>query len=184
MDVPHYWTAEQVRRLLDALEGSNRDRARIAALIMWRAGLRISEALGLEWRHVDYSSENPSILIHSSKTARERRVPLHPELVDLFKSWPTEPSPGDLVVGLPMRTALRHIGDGFRLAGLDAESPGTGRRLAGAHSLRHSAAHHWLTNGNVPLHVISLWLGHSTVDVTVRMYLSRGTGRYTMDGIP
>ena len=184
MDVPHYWTAEQVRRLLDALEGSNRDRARIAALIMWRAGLRISEALELEWRHVDYSRENPSVIVNSFKTGRVRRVPLHPELVELFKSWPAEPSPGDPVVGLPMRTALRHIGDGFRSAGLDAESPGTGRRLAGAHSLRHSAAQHWLINANVPLHVVSDWLGHSNVDVTVRMYLDKSGSAYTMDGIP
>ena len=184
MAVPHCWTAEQVNHLLDALEGSNRDRARTAALIMWRAGLRISETLALEWRHVEYSGDNPSILIRSQKTGRERRVPLHSELVELFKGWPSEPSPEDPVVGLPMRTALRQIREGFRLAGLDSESPGTGRRLAGAHSLRHSAAQHWLTNGNVPLHVISRWLGHSNVDVTVRMYLSRGVGSYTMDGIP
>ena len=184
MDVPHSWTAEQVRLLLDALAVSKRDRARTAALIMWRADLRISEALALEWRHLDYSRENPSVIVNSSKTGRVRRVPLHAELVELFNNWPVAHSPEDPVVGLTMRTALRHIRDGFRLAGLDVESPGTGKRLAGAHSLRHSAAHHWLINANVPLHVVSGWLGHSNVDVTVRMYLSTGGSAYTMDGVP
>ena len=42
MDVPHYWTADQVQRLLDALAAHNRHQARTAALIMWRTGLRVS----------------------------------------------------------------------------------------------------------------------------------------------
>ena len=54
MDVPHYWTADQVQRLLDSLAARNRHRARSAALIMWRTGLRISEVLELEWRDLDY----------------------------------------------------------------------------------------------------------------------------------
>ena len=43
MDVPHYWTADQVKRLLDSLASHNQHQARTAALIMWRtrpAGLR------------------------------------------------------------------------------------------------------------------------------------------------
>ena len=56
-DVPHYWTADQVGRLLDALAAHNRYEARTAALIMWRTGLRISECLELEWRDLDYSGE-------------------------------------------------------------------------------------------------------------------------------
>ena len=42
-------------------------------------------------------------------------------------------------MALTMRTALRHIGDGIRWAGLDEESPGTGKRLAGAHSVPRQA---------------------------------------------
>ena len=54
MDIPHYWTADQVKRLLDALASHNRHQARTAALIMWRTGLRVSEVLELEWRDLDY----------------------------------------------------------------------------------------------------------------------------------
>ena len=54
MDVPHYWTADQVQRLLDALASHNRHQARTAALIMWRTGLRVSEVLEIEWRDLDY----------------------------------------------------------------------------------------------------------------------------------
>ena len=140
MDVPHYWTADQVKRLLDALASHNRHQARTAVLIMWRTGLRVSEVLELEWRDLDYSGDPATLLVRKSKSRRARTVRLHPDLVQLFTNWPANRSPRDKVVSLPMRTALRHIGDGIEWAGLDEEWPGTGQRRAGAHSLRHSAA--------------------------------------------
>ena len=50
MDVPHYWTADQVQRLLDSLASRKRNESRTAALIMCRTGLRISEVLALDRR--------------------------------------------------------------------------------------------------------------------------------------
>ena len=66
---------------------------------------------------------------------------------------------------------LRHLRAGIEHAGLDQESPGTGRQRAGVHSLRHSAARHWLTTAGIPLNVVSQWLGHATPEVTLRIYL-------------
>ena len=184
MDIPHYWTAAQVQRLLDALASHNRHRSRTAALIMWRTGLRVSEALELEWRDLDYLSDPATLLVRRSKSRRARTVRLHPELVGLFTNWPSNRSPRDKVVTLSMRTALRHIGDGIEWAGLDQESPGTGKRRAGAHSLRHSAARHWLMVGKIPLNVASMWLGHASVQVTLRIYLPIVGVDYGMDTVP
>ena len=184
MNVPHYWKAEQVQRLLDSLAAHNRHQARTAVLVMWRSGLRVAEVLELEWRDLDYSGEPPALLVRKSKSRPARTVRLHRELVQLFTNWPANRSPRDKVVSLPMRTALRHIGDGIRWAGLDEESPGTGRRRAGAHSLRHSAARHWLIAGGVPLNVVSQWLGHVNVQVTLRVYLPIVGSDYGMEGVP
>ena len=140
MDVPHYWTADQVQRLLDALASHNRHQARTAALIMWRTGLRVSEVLELEWRDLDYSGRPATLLVRKSKSRRVRTVRMHGDLVQLFANWPANRVPRDKVVALAMRTALRHIADGIEWASLDEKSPGTGKRRAGAHSLRHSAA--------------------------------------------
>lgn len=140
MEVPHYWTADQVGRLLDALAAHNR---------------------------------------HQARTVR-----LHGDLVQLFTNWPSSRSPRDKVVGLAMRSALRHIADGIEWADLDEESPGTGRRRAGAHSLRHSAARHWLMVGKVPLNVVSQWLGHSSVQVTLKVYLPIVGSDHGMDDVP
>ena len=170
MDVPHYWTADQVQRLLDALAAHNRHQSRTAVLIMWRTGLWVSEVLELEWRDLDYSGDPATLLVRKSKSHRARTVRLHRDLVQLFTNWPGSRAPRNkVVVALAMRTALRHIGDGIQWAGLDEESPGTGKRRAGAHSLRHSAARHWLVSGGVPLNVVSSWLGHANVQVTLRL---------------
>ncbi len=184
MDVPHYWTAEQVGRLLDALASHNRHQARTAALIMWRTGLRVSEVLELEWRDLNYSGDPATLLVRKSKSRRARTVRLHPDLVQLFANWPANRSPRDKVVMLSMWTVLRHISDGIEWAGLGEEFPGTGQRRAGAHSLRHSAARHWLVAGGVPLNVVSSWLGHANVQVTLRIYLPIVGSDYSMDAVP
>ena len=48
MTIPHYWNPQQVERLLDFLAALGLRRARVAALIMWRSGLRVGEAVALE----------------------------------------------------------------------------------------------------------------------------------------
>ena len=184
MEVPHYWTADQVGRLLDALAAHNRHQARTAVLIMWRTGLRVGEVLELEWRDLDYWGRPATLLVRKSKSRRARTVRLHGDLVQLFSNWPSSRSPRDKVVGLAMRTTLRHIADGIGWADLDEESPGTGKRRAGAHSLRHSAARHWLMVGKVPLNVVSQWLGHANLQVTLRIYLPIVGSDYGMDAVP
>ena len=113
MDVPHYCTADQVQRLLDFLAAHNRHKARAAALIMWRTGLRISEALELECRDLGYLGDAATLLVRNPKSRRAGTVRLHADLVQLFTNWPANRSPQDKVVSPSMRTALRHIGDGI-----------------------------------------------------------------------
>ena len=84
MDVPHYWTAGQVQRLLAQLAKQNHHQARAAALIMWRTGLRVSEVLKLEWRDLDYLGMPANLLVQESKSRRARTVRMHDELVRLF----------------------------------------------------------------------------------------------------
>ena len=67
---------------------------------------------------------------------------------------------------------------------MDEESPGTGCQRAGAHSLRHSAARHWLTTAGIPLNVVSQWLGHATPEVTLRIYLPIVGSTHSMADVP
>ena len=53
MTIHHYWNSQQVERFLDSLADLGLRRARVAALIMWRSGLRVGETVALEWRDID-----------------------------------------------------------------------------------------------------------------------------------
>ena len=112
MTIPHYWNSQQVERLLDALADLGLRRTRVAALIMWRSGLRVGETVALEWRDIDVAAG--SLLVRCGKGGRGRTVPLHPDLASLFANWPTSYSPEDLVFRLTRKTVMRHRRAGRR----------------------------------------------------------------------
>ena len=149
---------------------------------MRRSGLRVGETEALEWRDIDLTAD--SLLVRRSKGGRGRTVPFHPDLASLFANWPTSYGPRDLVVGLTRKTALRHLRVGIEHAGLDDETQGTGRQRAGAHSLRHSAARHWLTTAGIPLNVVLQWLWHATPEVTLRIHLPIVGSIHSMADVP
>ena len=91
MTIPHYWNLQQVERLLDSLAALGLRRARVAALIMWRSGLRVGETVALEWRDIDVTAG--SLLVRRGKGGRGRTVPLHPDLASLFANWPASYGP-------------------------------------------------------------------------------------------
>ena len=47
----------------------------------------------------------------------------------------------------------------------DATNISSGRSV-GTHTLRHSAARHWLASG-VPINHVSRWLGHASIQTTL-----------------
>ena len=54
-----------------------------------------------------------------------------------------------------------------------------------AHSLRHSAARHWLTTNTViPLNAVSQLLGHANPEVTLRTYLAIVSSTHSMADVP
>ena len=67
---------------------------------------------------------------------------------------------------------------------LTRSRPGPGAKGAGAHSLRHSAARHWLTTAGIPLNVVSQWLGHANPEVTLRIYLPIVGSTHSMADVP
>ena len=178
---PHYWTPEQIQRLLHALADQDRREARIASLIMWRTGLRIGETLALEWGDIDVPGG--ALEVRDTNSRFGRLVPLHGELVEILRDGWELHGVKDRLLNMSRRTALRHIREGIEAAGLDDESTGTGVQKAGAHSLRHSAALHWLTSG-IPSHVVAQWLGHSSPLFTLRTYVPMVDLTYTMDDVP
>ena len=68
MTIPYYWNPQQVERLLASLAALGLRRARVAALIMWRSGLRVGETVVLEWRDIDLTAG--TLLVRRGKGGR------------------------------------------------------------------------------------------------------------------
>jgi integrase len=102
--VPYIYSPEEVQRLLDAVAPSDTARGLVEAstwrtliLLLYGAGLRISEALALTRADVDLGSGVLSI--HASKFYKTRLVPLGPQLTRALSAYATrrgKPPPGGL----------------------------------------------------------------------------------------
>jgi site-specific recombinase XerD len=62
-------------------------RNRALILTLWRAGLRIDEALTLGPRDVKLDDEQPVIRVRRAKGDKQRTVGLHPEARDALRRW-------------------------------------------------------------------------------------------------
>jgi integrase/recombinase XerD len=158
--LPEYLIQEEVNALL---RSSPHPRARMVMLLQWRAGLRISEALGLEYADLQLQGERATLKVRweTAKGAKERVVPVHPELRLALENWPIQR--GRLVDATPS-TAWRWVKEAQRRA----ESVGAlavGKSI-GTHTLRHSFARHVLASG-VPINRLQVWLGHSSLQTTL-----------------
>ncbi len=124
----------------------------VCAMLQWRAGLRIAEALAVKRSDVDLDAA--TLTVQSGKGGKRRTVPLHEDLAVIFKTTLRPANNGPYVRADPSTIFRRYARVGI---------PGT-------HTLRHSAARHWLNEG-VPINQVSLLLGHSSLETTVRTYL-------------
>ena len=119
--LPHYLTAAQVEQLLAASVEVNE---RLLILLCWRGGLRVTEALGVEGRDLEFG-EHPTVRIRAehAKNSRERIVPLHPELALALK-YAVEYAGKRSLVGMNRTTAWRRVKRCAERAGLDTTDLG------------------------------------------------------------
>lgn len=150
---PRYLTADELRRLLDAMGDTFRP---VAAACMF-AGLRVSEALGLRWQDVNFKAATLTVsgqlgaageLVPVKSAASAATVPLLPALARELREHRQRVASkslgrvqrGALVFttarGRPQsrRNALRAVHKAGAAAGLN----GDGREPVGLHDLRHS----------------------------------------------
>jgi len=158
--LPEYLSHEEINAMIRA---APTEQARLLMLLQWRGGLRISEALHL--RPADVRFDSVELFVRQGKGNKDRLVRLHTELaqalgaaIGFAKIKVDEP-----IVGVARMTAHRW----YKQALVRCQASGMvfeGRRVT-THTLRHSAARHWLVNG-VPMNVVQLWLGHANLRTT------------------
>jgi integrase/recombinase XerD len=168
--LPKAITVEQVERLLSAAEVGDpplslRDRALLE--VLYGAGTRISEAVGLDLDHIDLDQGVVRVL---GKGSKQRLVPLGSYAARavgdyLVRARPAlaREGPGTPAVFLNQRgrrlsrqSAWAVIRTAAERAGLERVSP---------HTLRHSFATH-LLEGGADVRVVQELLGHASVTTT------------------
>ena len=170
--LPHYLEPKEIEILIDYAADDSRMAANFM-LTMWRAGLRVSEAINLEARDLRFKPAHPQLHIRNAKGHKERFVPAHPELrrtltehCQYIRAKGKNPL---FIVERSGQKASRQTGYEWVTRSLvkairDRALPiGT---VVSPHTFRHSAARHWLAQG-VQINTVQLWLGHQNLDTTL-----------------
>jgi len=155
--LPDAPAAAEIERTLDALEGEGPVALRNRALVelVYSAGLRSAEAVGLDLGDVDFEQE--LVHVRRGKGGKERVVPLGEEAALWLARYLREARPA-LATGA--NDALFVSARGRRL------DTSTLRRIVPhPHRLRHAFATH-LLDGGADLRTIQELLGHSSLSTT------------------
>jgi site-specific recombinase XerD len=158
---------EVVAVMRAAGDGAHGRRLRGLMVILWRAGLRIHEALSLAEADLDH--RRGALLVRRGKGGRRREVGMDHWGWDELHSWlelRAELSVGPLFCVINGSTRGRHWSSAAARADLrrTAVAAGVRRRFA-PHQLRHAHAVELAREG-VPLIVIQRQLGHSNLGIT------------------
>lgn len=160
-----YLTADEIGKLLQAAKSSGRwgQRDRTLAMIMYRHGLRVSEAVCLRWDQVDFAGG--LLAVNRSKNGVPSTHPLRGpelrELRELRREWPDSPYIFCSERGGPMTTSnVRKL---IARLGRDAGLP----FATHPHMLRHALGFK-LANDGHDTRAIQLYLGHRQIRHTVK----------------
>jgi site-specific recombinase XerD len=156
---PAILAPDEVRRLIAHIR---RPAARMAAVIMYSCGLRVSEVVALRAEHIDSARMN--ILVRGGKGNKDRNVPLPTRTLELLRDYWRRHRPGRWL--LPSATGESPISpDAVRkcitAACIDA---GIAKKVS-CHTLRHSYATLLLEN-HFDLRLIQGFLGHRSIKTT------------------
>lgn len=184
--LPNYYSAEEANLLLKEVRGNWME---LPILLCMFYGLRRSEALGLQWKSVDFT--NNIIVIQHARvygTSDGANATMGRDILKRKSSYRTLPLPEEL--GLMLQKIKRErFGDGEAVRDcyvcLNQEGKpiapnyfsqcfkeflrAHGLREIRLHDLRHTCAS-LLIQSRIPLIEVQQWLGHSTLETTADLY--------------
>lgn len=163
IQLPKVLSEKEISRLFNAVSFLKHKAILFTA---YSAGLRVSEVINLQWKHID--RQRGQILIEQAKGKKDRFVVLSPVLEDILISYYRESKVKPIkyvfesnLPGQPytVRSAQIIFSQAKQKAGIKKE--------VSFHSLRHSFATHLLEKGTDVRYIQEL-LGHFSIKTTTR----------------
>lgn len=134
----------------DLIKNTKSEKHKIAFLLGWGSGCRVSEVVKLEPRDIDFKERK--ILIRQGKGSKDRIVPLPGAL---------KPKHLELIpIGIGSRALQIAFKKSLQASGLNKTKPD-----AHFHSLRHGFATQSVKKG-IPIHHIRTLMGHTNISTT------------------
>ena len=167
--LPVILSPEEVRRVLESTL-NRKQRALLATT--YGAGLRVSEVVGLQLRHLD--AQRMSLRVEQGKGAKDRDTLLSPRLLEELRAYWRQYRPARWL--FPARDGKRPMDVSTAQKFYTAAKQRAGiTKRGGIHALRHAFATHLLEAGT-DLHTIQRLLGHGHLGTTMRYFhLARRT---------
>jgi type 1 fimbriae regulatory protein FimB/type 1 fimbriae regulatory protein FimE len=169
-----YLTTKEVYQLIEAAasRGRHKERDRCLLLLMFRHGLRASEAAELKWDAI--MLEEAEISISRAKNSNDGTHQLQPDEVEALIKV-RELYPKSYFV-FPNERGEHITPDGISKI-IERAAADAGLRIkAHPHMLRHSCGY-YLANQGVPTADIQDWLGHRNIQNTVK-YTAQNPKRF------
>jgi len=143
--LPAYLNEEEFLRLIKLVKQPHH---RLAFILGFNSGLRISEVVNLKKENLDFTSKK--IFIRDSKWGKDRVVPLPKKFPQSYLKY------------IPMKCGARAFQIAFRSYAKKAK---IFKQDLCFHSLRHSFAVRCMEKG-IPLNQIQVLLGHESISTT------------------
>ncbi|CAD5244642.1 site-specific tyrosine recombinase/integron integrase [Thermococcus camini] len=160
--LPKALTRDEVKRLLSAIPPT-RKRDRLIVLLLYGAGLRVSELCNLKRRDVDL--ERSTIVVRGGKGAKDRVIPIPEFLAREIRAYlETRSDDSEYLIVEERRREKDRLSTKTVWYLLKRYGVRAGVEVT-PHRLRHSFATHMLENG-VDIRAIQELLGHSNLSTT------------------
>ena len=148
-----------VGKILDIVE--HRDKDYLLLQTLWQTGARVSEALNLKVKDIDFHAKTIKLITLKRRTAIERVIPVKGAFLGILGAYIAahELKREDRLLKFTRQRAHQIIRDAVLNAGFDQER-------AHPHTFRHSFGVFCVLSG-VPVIVIKNWMGHSNIQSTL-----------------
>lgn len=163
-------------RILDESEvhailraGKGRDAALVRFL--YGSGARVSEACGLQWKHIHPTDGGGAVVTLHGKGGKTRHIPLSVGVVEALETQRPDDCAGEGFVFATRSGRSLHPANVTKTVRRLAKAAGIDKPVS-PHWFRHAHASHALDR-NAPVHLVQATLGHASVSTTGRYLHAR-----------